>query len=114
MDDKISTIKNFPQPQNVEKVRSFLVLCGHYKPFIRGFARITSPLTQLLSKKVPFHCNAPQDIMFNDLKSALINTPALSLPDYIFPFSLYTDTSALGLGGVLMQPDTRGKSRAIA
>ncbi len=24
MDDKISTIKNFPQPQNVEKVRIFL------------------------------------------------------------------------------------------
>ncbi len=28
MDDKISAIKNFPQPQNVENVRSFLELCG--------------------------------------------------------------------------------------
>ncbi len=65
MDDKISTIKNFPQPQNVEKVRSFLGLCGYYrgyyKPFIRGFARIASPLIQLLRKEVPFHWNAPQD-----------------------------------------------------
>ncbi len=28
MDDKILAIKNFPQPQTVEKVRSFLGLCG--------------------------------------------------------------------------------------
>ncbi len=42
-DDKISAIKNFPQPQNVEKVRSFLGLCGYYRPFIRGFARVATP-----------------------------------------------------------------------
>ncbi len=79
MDDKISAIKNFPQPQNAEKVWSFLGLCGYYRPFIRGFARIASPLTQLLRKEVPFHWNAPQDKKsFNDLKSALINAPALA------------------------------------
>ncbi len=114
MDDKISAIKNFPQPQIVEKVRSFLGLCGCYRPFIRGFARIASPLTQLLRKEVPFHWNAPQDKSFNDLKSALINTPALAFPDYSVSFSLYTDASALGLGAVLMQPDARGKNHAIA
>ncbi len=60
------------------------------------------------------HWNAPQDKCFNDLKSALINALALAFPDYSVPFSLYTDTSALGLGAVLMQPDTRGKNHAIA
>ncbi len=88
MDDKISAIKNFPQPQNVENVRSFLGLCGFYRPFICGFARIASPLTQLLRKEVPFHWNAPQDKSFNDLKSALINAQALAYPDYSVPFSL--------------------------
>ncbi len=64
---------------------------------------------------MPFHWNAPQDKSFNDLKSALINAPVLAVPDYSVPFSLYTDASALyiyiyiGLGAVLMQPDTRGK-----
>ncbi len=114
MDDKISVIKNFPQPQNVENVRSFLGLCGYYRPFIRGFARIASPLTQLLSKEVPFHWNAAQDKSFNDLKPASINAPALAFPDYSVPFSLYKDASALGLGAVLMQPDTPGKNHAIA
>ncbi len=61
-----------------------------------------------------FHWNATQDKSFTDLKSALINAPALAFPDYSVPFSLYTDASALGLGAVLMQPDTRGKNHAIA
>ncbi len=114
MDDKISAIKNFPQPRNVENVRSFLGLCGYYRLFIRGFARTASPLTQLLRKEVPFHWNAPQDKNFNDLKSALINAPASAFPDYTVPFTLYTEASALGLGAVLIQPDTRGKNHAIA
>ncbi len=114
MDDKISAIKNFPQPQSFEKVQSFLGLCGYYRPFIRGFARIASPLTQLLRREMPFHWNAPQDKSLNELKSALINAPALAFPDYNIPFSLYTDASALGLGAVLMQPDARGKNHAIA
>ncbi len=114
MDDKISPTKNFPQPQNVEKARCFLGLCGYYRPFIRSFSRIASPLTQLLRKEVPFHWNAPQDKSFNDLKFALINAPTLAFPDYIVPFSLDTDASALGLGAVLMQPDVRGKNHAIA
>ncbi len=79
----ISAIKNFPQPQNVENVRSFLGLCGYYRAFIRGFARIASPLTQLLRKEMQFHWNAPQDKSFNDLKSALINAPALAFWDSV-------------------------------
>ncbi len=63
---------------------------------------------------MPFHRNAPQGKSFNDLKSALINAPALAFPDYSVPFSQYTDASALGLGAVLMQPDTGGKNHAIA
>ncbi len=114
MDDKISAIKNFQQPQNVQKVRSFLGLCGCLRPFTRGFARIASPLTQILRKEVPFHWNAPQDKSFNDLKSAFINALALAFPDYSVPLSLYTDASTLGLGAVFMQPDTRGKNHAIA
>ncbi len=64
---------------------------------------------------MPFHWNAPQDKSFNDLKSALINAPALAFPNYSVPFSLYTDASALGLDAVLMQPGARGKkNHAIA
>ncbi len=58
--DKIEGIKNFPQPRTVENVRSFLGLCGYYRPFICGFAKIASPLNQLMKKGVLFHWDAPQ------------------------------------------------------
>ncbi len=54
MDDKMSVIKKFPQSRTVENVRSFIVLCGYYKPFIDGTANIASHLTQLLKKKIAF------------------------------------------------------------
>ncbi len=114
MNDKISAIKNFPQPQNVEKVRSFLGLSGYYRPFISSFARIVSPLSQCLRKEVPCLWNAAQNKSFNDLKSALINASVLALPDCSVSFTLYTDASAQALGADLMQPDVPGKNRAVA
>ncbi len=68
MDDKISAIKNFPQPQTAENVRSFLGLSSYYRPFIKGFARLASTLKQLSKKEVPFHWNASQHKSFTDLK----------------------------------------------
>ncbi len=37
--DTKEAIKNFPQPRSLENVRSFLGLCGYYRPFISGFAK---------------------------------------------------------------------------
>ena len=114
MEDKIKAVKDFPRPQSVDNVRSFLGLSGYYRSFINKFAAIASPLNKLLKKDVPFHWNAAQETSFRDLKYALTNAPVLAFPDYKAPFVLYTDASALGLGAVLMQTDARGKNRVIA
>ncbi len=45
MGDKIMAVKNFPQPEDVEKVRSFLGFCGYYRYFVKNFAALASPLT---------------------------------------------------------------------
>ncbi len=61
MNDKMSAIKKFPQPRTVENIRSFIGLCGYYRPFIDRFAKIASSLIQLLKKEIPFHWNATQE-----------------------------------------------------
>ncbi len=64
VDSKILAVKLFPQPKSVEYVRSFLGLAGYYRPFIKNFAAIASPLTWLLKKNVTFHWNAAQERRF--------------------------------------------------
>ncbi len=114
MGDKIMAVKNFPQPQDVEKVRSFLGLCGYYSCFVKNFAALASPLTQLMKKDIPFHWNAAQAKSFEALRQALTNAPVLAFPGYLAPFILCMDASALGVGAVLMQTDARSKNHVIA
>ena len=53
-DDKVSAVRDFPCPHNVKTVRSFLGLANYYRRFIKDFAKIASPLNQLLRKDHKF------------------------------------------------------------
>ncbi len=114
MCDKIMAVKNFPQPQDVEKVRSFIGLSGYYRCFVKNFATLAFHLTQLMKKDILFHWNAAQAKSFEALKQALTNAPVLAIPGYSARFILRTDAFAPGVGAVLMQTDARGKNRVIA
>ncbi len=105
--DKITAIKNFPRPKFVESVSSFIGLCLYCRSFISGFAKLASPLTQPLKKKVPLHWNTSGK-QFQRLKRGVYKCPCLGVPDYKLPIIMYTDASALELGAVLMQQDVRG------
>lgn len=50
--DKVKVIQEWPQPQNVKDVQSFLRL-ANYRKFVAHFAIITTPLTNLLQQGVP-------------------------------------------------------------
>jgi hypothetical protein len=38
--DKIATLKNWPIPQTVQDVRSYLCFVGYYRRYIKGFALV--------------------------------------------------------------------------
>ena len=50
--DKVAAVRNWaPESINsLDKVRSFLGLCGYYRRFVKGFAVIAAPLTTLTKK----------------------------------------------------------------
>lgn len=87
-------------PTNVKQLRGFLGFTGYYRRFIKSYANVSSPLTDLL-KKEGFRWNQAADIAFGKLKRAINEAPVLSLPDFSQPFILETDALGIGVGAVL-------------
>jgi len=46
----VEAVSNFPIPQSVKSVQSFLGLCSYFRKFIEGFSVIAKPLYDLLKK----------------------------------------------------------------
>jgi len=53
---------------NVKQVRSFLGICNYYRRFVRNFAQVARPLTELLKKDSDFNWTAQCSHAFNELK----------------------------------------------
>jgi len=45
---KVKAIKEFPEPKNVFEIRSLLGLASYYRCFIKDFAAIVRPVTDIL------------------------------------------------------------------
>lgn len=95
---KIQSILDWPVPSSVRALRGFLGLTGSYRFFIKGYASIASPLTDLL-KKGHFVWTLEAQLAFDKLTEA----PVLVLPDFSLPFTLETDASGVAMGVVLIQ-----------
>ncbi|GAX84689.1 hypothetical protein CEUSTIGMA_g12110.t1 [Chlamydomonas eustigma] len=109
---KVSAVPDWPLPSDLTSVRSFLGFTGFYRRFIRDYAKLAAPLTDLTRSTVPFPPVLPPSAVdsFNQLKAALLSAPFLLIP-YTSPdstFILYTDASTLGLGAVLLQDQGHG------
>ncbi|XP_033318430.1 uncharacterized protein K02A2.6-like [Bombus bifarius] len=102
---KTRAVANFPKPTSVKKVQSFLGLTGYFRKFIRGYAKIAKPLTDLLKKEVKFQFGDREVEAFGILKTALVNEPVLKLYRMGAETELHTDASAEGYGAILMQLD---------
>lgn len=80
---KIEAIVQWPTPENVTHLRSFLGLTGYYRRFIQNYGYICKPLFQSLNKD-NFKWEHEQMDAFNTLKNKMTQPPVLALPDF-FP-----------------------------
>ena len=116
----LESIAQCPPPDTYTKVKSFVGLVGHYRCFIRGFAKIAVPLYELSSgdnkDKKSEHVNLFPEALeaFDHLKAVCLQAPILAFLDFNKPFFLETDTSGRGLGAVLSQKQADGWYYPIA
>lgn len=129
---KVEAVVNWPRPQTVTQLRSFLGFCGYYRRFVKGYSSLCRPLNQLL-KGYPQKRQGKENIQksatdgyfrlsdpfgsrwddscemaFRELKLRLTQAPVLAFADPELPYVLHVDASMDGLGGVLYQQHPEG------
>lgn len=110
---KIESVKKWEPPTNVTQVQSFLGLCNYYRRFVKDFAKIATPLTNLTKKDVAFTWGAIEQNSFEALKDTLTKAPVLRCADPNLPYELTADASQTGVGAVLTQTD-KDECRPVA
>jgi len=115
----IEAIAQRPEPYKAKSnpkkaVASFVGLCSFYRRFVKGFAEIAQPLTQIMGKNAQFKWGPEQQEAFDTLKRKLMSYPILRRPDFSRPFFVHTDASLKAVGAVLTQKDDEGREYTVA
>ena len=105
IESKINAIQEMKIPITKTQLRSFMGTMSFYRKFIRDFAAIAVPLTDMLKRRASEKLNWDEQSIdsFNKLRLSLVTRPILNLPDNSKTFCLRTDASSVGIGAVLFQ-----------
>jgi hypothetical protein len=112
-ESKVTAIWNFPGPKTVRDVRVFLGLSGYYRSFIKEYAAISRPLTQLTKKDAKFEWAEAHQLSFDKLKAVLYSDSVLAHPRFDLPFILRCDASNYAISAILSQLQN-GQERPIS
>ena len=129
--DKIKGMLEYQRPTSLTELRAFLGLMSYYRRFIKDFATIAAPLTELTKfirtgksqRELNMEYKAAwqdgqwteeHDRAFEVLKGALITRPILALPVHGRKWRLATDASKVAMGAVLSQINEQDEEHPIA
>ena len=103
--DKISKILKLGIPTTKKQVQSLMGLLNYYRKFIPNFAKLSTPLSNLVRK------NQPNKVKWNNecndsliqIQSLFSSDPILTLPDLSLTFVVRADASDVAIGAMLLQ-----------
>ncbi|CAI7738841.1 unnamed protein product [Closterium sp. NIES-53] len=105
---KIEAVRTWKTPENVKELHQFLGFANYYNRFVPQYAKIATPLTNLLKKNTPFKWEDVHQQAMEQLKTALTSAPVLILPDLEKDCVIEADASDQAVGAVLMQDQGKG------
>jgi hypothetical protein len=98
---KISQVLDFPPPEYMKQLKSFLV-----RPHIRDQSNLAHPLNQMLTdynRSTLLNWTAAAEEAFLALQKLVCDFPLMHFVDPDLPLYLHTDASDYGIGGYLFQ-----------
>lgn len=101
--EKTQGIENYPAPTNKKQLQRFLGMCGYYRQFREGYARLTSVLTPLVSIKKSWEWKPEHQEAFDGIKEKFKQNIMLYHPNMNVPFIMGTDASQSAIGVELFQ-----------
>ena len=111
LNSKVNTIRDFPLPTSLTKLREFLGLVNFYRRFIPQCSHILQPLTDMLAStgstkktsNTTLEWSESATSAFHTIKNALADATLLSHPKPDAELCLMTDASDVAVGAVLQQ-----------
>ena len=101
---KVRAIAEFPAPENLTDLRSFMGLVNQLGSFSTDTARTAEPLRDLLRPRNHWAWTSAHQAAFEAVKATLVEPPILAYFDPSLPTAVHTDASRLrGLGFALLQ-----------
>ena len=126
--ENVTAVENWPKPETLKQLRSFLGFASYYRRYVPNFTAVASPLNALVttccrdikgkprssaSYRLGSQWTENCEVAFSNIKRVLTTAPVLGFADYQQPFIVETDASDLGLGAVFSQVQD-GRTRIIA
>ncbi|KAF9760998.1 Retrovirus-related Pol polyprotein from transposon [Nosema granulosis] len=116
---KIDSIKNYPFPNNIKELRSFLGLLNHCREYVKSYLELTRPLfdelkgeTKNSNRRLVWSENLNDK--FTRIKQALSEEIKRKQPDFSRELILTTDASNFGIGAVLAQRNVKNQEEIIS
>lgn len=99
----IEAVRNRPTPLDPTDIRNFLGLARYNRRLVDGFVSNASPLNTLIQNNMKFECSEICERNFHILKNRLTSAVVFTLPNGTKYFVVYSYSSRVGLGYVLME-----------
>ncbi len=114
---KLVTVRDWPPPQSIKQVQSWLGFTNFYRRFVQGYARIAAPLNALTKKTSSpsrFVLTPEGLASFERLKESLLEAPVLQHFNHQQPIFVITDGSDYAISGIIHQHDDIKRLHPVA
>ena len=109
---RLEAIQKLKPSMNQKGCRNFVCMVNFVNIFCPELQKLLKPIYELTKKGRPFIWGDEQQKAFDEIKSRLLKSPVLSMPDKRGRFLLYSDTSKYATGSALYQVQN-GKPKLI-